>query len=427
MTFSGGGAPNEFSTLNVSIGNMGKESAAEWSYIEQNAPTGSGCPGTVNCNHTYDWSVLDGYVSTAASHNLPFMYFFTEAPPWATGSVGCRTISVGQACRGPVLSSHTADQQAFVTALVTRYNGNNGHGLISSYELGNEEDYEGTFAQYAAQSDLIVKAIKAVNPSAMIVGMGWDHPDGHYAQGGDFDQFWAAWGAIPENSRHLDVVSYHGYPHDANVVPEIVISGAGASGGVGNCASTGYAPCIQAAIARNNVTTFAGGTPALRDTEGSWGHSISSSFQPAYVARMLLLTWAAGVNEQLWYAWDGGSTFGQLSGIPANTSAYQQTYKWMVGSTMTSPCAIQSGAVWTCALTESSGKSALAVWDTTGPSSYSITAGTYSDYKDLSGNTNTVAGGTTSVSIGLQPILLEGNGNGSSPPAAPSGLTAIVQ
>src|SRR5438477_502986 len=71
MNFSGGNAPAEYSTLTVSIGNMGKESAAEWGWIEPNRPVGAGCPGTVNCTHSYDWSTLDGYVATASAHNLP--------------------------------------------------------------------------------------------------------------------------------------------------------------------------------------------------------------------------------------------------------------------------------------------------------------------------------------------------------------------
>ena len=337
MTFSGGNAPSEYAAqpaaITSSMGTMGKESAAEWSYIEQNAPTGSGCPGTTNCTHTYNWTVLDGYVNTAFNHGLPFMFFFTEAPPWATNSVGCRSIAPGQACRGPIVSGHTADQQAFVTALVTRYG-----SKIGSYELGNEEDYQGTWAQYAAQSDLYVKAIKAVSPSALIVGMGWDHPDGHYAQGGDFDQFWSAWGAIPNNSRHLDVVSFHGYPHTfcapSCVVPEIVISNNGlGTQGSGNCATTGYAKCIQNAIARNGVTSFRGGTPLLRDTEGSWGTANYTIPAPAFISRMLLLNWAAGVSEHQWSYPDGGSVYGQLDGITANISAYQQTYNWMAGST----------------------------------------------------------------------------------------------
>src|SRR5439155_6644793 len=286
MTFSGGNAPSEYAAqpvaLTSSMGTMGKESAAEWSYIEQSAPTGSGCPGTTNCTHTYNWTVLDGYVNTAFSHNLPFMFFHTEAPPWATGTTGCRGISAGQACRGAICSgsggpvasctgNHLPDFQAFITALVTRYG-----TKIASYELGNEQDYQGTVAQHATQSELMVNAIHAVNPSAKIVGMGYDHPDGWYSTGGQFDQFWSAWKAISGNHAHLDVVSFHGYPHTfcapSCVVPEIVISNNGlGSQGSGDCATTGFAKCAQNAIARNGVTTFTGGTPLLRDTEGSWG------------------------------------------------------------------------------------------------------------------------------------------------------------
>src|SRR5207247_154494 len=47
----------------VSIGNLGKQSAAQWGWIEPQPPTGSGCPGTVNCTHKYNWATLDDYVA----------------------------------------------------------------------------------------------------------------------------------------------------------------------------------------------------------------------------------------------------------------------------------------------------------------------------------------------------------------------------
>jgi hypothetical protein len=421
-TFFGQTLVNPGSTYpTVPVGNMGKESAAEWSYIEQTAPSGSGCPGTVNCTHTYNWSMLDTYLSTATAHGVPFMFFFTEAPPWATNGVDCRSIPPGQACRGPVVPDHTLDQQAFVTALVNRYNGGS-HGYIGSYELGNETDYAGTPAQYAAQSDRIVKAIKAVNPSALIVGMGWAQPDGYYQSGGAFDQMWAAWKAIPGNSAHLDVVSYHGYPHTANVVPEIVISGAGASGGQGSCASTGFVPCVKAAIARDSVTNFSGGTPKVWDTEGSWGtNSGYSGSQPAFIGRFLLLSWAAGTSQQAWYSWDN-SQWGSISGNSANITAYQQVHNWMIGSTMVSPCALAAGSTWTCTL-GNSGSTYEAVWNTSGSTSFTIPAGAWTSYRDLSGAEKSISGSDTTVSIGTLPILLVGSG---SPVAPPTGLTATT-
>jgi hypothetical protein len=471
MTFDGGDAPSEFATMpgsffpnsgNPAIGAMGKESAAEWAYIEPYAPgsaqanscTMNGATGTkVNPVqgtgvHCYFWSSngggLDNYVATASNNNLPFMYVqIPEQPSWAN-SCGCRSIrlydgSTGQACGGPVKSENTGDLTDYMVNLVTRYNGKNGHGYVHAYELGNEEDFfecgGSTMSEYATHADTLIKAIKSVSvsPTPLIVGMGWDHPDGHYYSGGDFDNFWSSLKSQDPANAHLDVMSYHGYPHECCTYPEIEAIGNSTYGtGLGSCGTTGYIKCVQAAMSRESVTTFTGGAPTIWDTEGSWGSAPSYDVQqPAFISRFLLLGWSAGASQQQWFSWDGGAQYGQLGGNSSNISAYQQTHNWMVGSTMHSPCSIQSATVWTCGLTEANGASALVVWNTAGASSYSIPAGSYSVYKDLSGNTTTIAG-ATSVSIGVQPILLEGNGSGAPPPppanpAPPSGLTATVQ
>ena len=94
---------------------------------------------------------------------------------------------------------------------------------------------------------------------------------------------------------------------------------------------------------------------------------------------------------------------------------------------MTQACAIQSGTVWACSLTEPNGTPAKAVWNTAGSSSFIVGAGVYLNYKDLSGGTASISGAATSVPIGIQPILLEGATGAAGLPAAPTGLTATVQ
>jgi len=389
MDFSNGNPPDEYTTLTVSIGDLGKETAAEWGNIEPTAPTGSGCPGTVNCTHTYNWTRLDSYLTTATAHNLPFQWTWEAAPAWASNNNPT----------GPVTDN--ADFDAFVNTLVTRYNGNNGHGLISAYEVNNETDFSGTVAQLAAQTNRFVNDIKAVNPTALIVGIGMAQPDTYYAPGNMFDQFWADWKAINPNA-HLDVISYHGYPHTGNPVPETIM---GPVSGV-PCTS-GYAACIKAAITRNGLPA----STKIWDTEGSWGCNsassdcngsrdnplLTSAQQVAFVARYLMLTWSAGVSRQNWYSWDEVS-WGRLIGTPAAT-AYQQVENWMVGNTMNQPCTA-TGTVWTCGFSNST----LAVWNTAGSSSYTPAAG-YIHYKDLAGGTTNFTSGSA-ITIGTQPLLL---------------------
>jgi hypothetical protein len=68
-------------------------------------------------------------------------------------------------------------------------------------------------AQLATQSDHLVRDVHSINPTALIVGMAYGVPDTSYPSGNLFDQFWTAWSAIAGNVRHLDAVSFHGYPH----------------------------------------------------------------------------------------------------------------------------------------------------------------------------------------------------------------------
>jgi hypothetical protein len=90
--------------------------------------------------------------------------------------------------------------------------------------------------------------------------------------------------------------------------------------------------------------------------------------------------------------------------------AYQQTYNWMVGNTM-SACA-NSGTVWTCDFTGASGYEAQAVWDASQNCSYGVcTTSNYSfdskyvQYVTVYGQVIPVNGST--VPIGYQPILLQ--------------------
>jgi hypothetical protein len=101
-------------------------------------------------------------------------------------------------------------------------------------------------------------------------------------------------------------------------------------------------------------------------------------------------------------------------------------YNWMTGSSMTAPCSL-ANSVWTCGLTLGNGHSALAVWlnafKSTTTQSYTPPS-QYNVYHDLAGNTTSVSG---AVAIGERPILFENTASTSStPPSAPTGLTAIV-
>jgi hypothetical protein len=85
--------------------------------------------------------------------------------------------------------------------------------------------------------------------------------------------------------------------------------------------------------------------------------------------------------------------------------AYQEVYNWMVGATMSGPCAMAPNSTWTCDLTRPGGYEAQAVWNTLGTTTY-VVPGRYSQSRDLTG-TKAAIPPTKVVTIGIKPILLE--------------------
>jgi hypothetical protein len=361
-----------------SIGALGKGTQVLWPYIEYQ-------------HGSYDWSLLDNYVSSSESHGLAGTFFFTNDtfPRFATGNTGScydsgvkvQTVEIYK-CTAP--PSDWSYFDSFWTAVVQRY------GTRMMYEAFNEfntpEDYSGTTAQLITLVQHFHDVIRATCPNCKI-----GSPNSNGTDQSITDQIFAS-GA---KAQDVDFITFHSY----HATPEVL--------------ATTY---LQ------NIKTVAAKYPALAgkpfyDTEAGWG-SYSVSDKAGYIARAYLMLWSKGASRFYWYAWDN-SAWGTLKGNTALTTAYQQTYSWMVGATMDVPCAIASGTVWTCHLTKS-GVGYLAVWNTAGTSTYTP-AGGYTQYKNLAGNTITLG---ATVSIGTQPILL--GGGAASAPAAPTGLTATV-
>jgi hypothetical protein len=164
--------------------------------------------------------------------------------------------------------------------------------------------------------------------------------------------------------------------------------------------------------------------------------------QMAFVARYYLIVSTLGLVRANWYAYDLGNAWGTLwikNGATTNTNdanqitchetsppyglgsgngcllplgrAYQKIYDWMVGNTLTTPCAA-NGKVYTCGMTKPDGSLLLAVWDTSQScasgvcthSNYTVDP-KYIQYYDMDTTTShPVSGGQ--VQIGAKPILL---------------------
>lgn len=328
----------------------------------------------------FDWSEIDRLVKAAEDHGMDTFFTNDFIPEWATADKrSCRPDR-----RDPSLLKCTSmvadirDWDDFVTALATRYK-----RRMHIYELWNEPWNElfftGRIEDMVTLTTHMDKIIRAIDPEAVIVGPA---PTPHQY----LARYLAAGGV-----RTADVYAVHGYPTRMHATAET--------------SQAWLSQPFKNILAQNGLSS-----KPIWDTEGGWATAKNlddPDEQAAFVARSYLIHWAAGFSRYYWYAWDEpqwGTLWRRDSGPNKSAKAYEQVYHWMVGATMTRPCAEKGGDTWTCGFTRPGGYAAEAVWNTSGSKSYSV-GSQYTQYRDLDGRTVMVNSG--SVEIGPKPILLE--------------------
>jgi len=170
----------------------------------------------------------------------------------------------------------------------------------------------------------------------------------------------------------------------------------------------------------------------LWNGEGSWGSTADSAdiWQDAYarvgvIPRYFALYWSAGVTENFWYGYDftdNGQLYNPTTSqlVQPEANAWILTYNWLSGAVPTqNPFCQNNGTVYHCDFTEASGLAASLVWDTQygqncssmsvpvvcGTTNYTVPSQFNKDWVDLGASIHSA---TSSVMIGSNPILLEG-------------------
>ena len=165
--------------------------------------------------------------------------------------------------------------------------------------------------------------------------------------------------------------------------------------------------------------------------EGSWnipyspGNLWSDPYaQAGFIPRFFALYWSAGLTLNMWYSYDtnDGQLFFPSAGKlnePAATS-WNLTYNVLVGaSPINTPFCSNNGTVYTCDFMEADGSVAELIWDAQygqncsqmtnpiicGSTNHSVPVQFNKDWVDVTG---IVHGSATTVTIGANPILLEG-------------------
>lgn len=372
-------------------------------------------------NGTYDWSVLDTRVNQALAAGADLLYDLARTPTFAqcsatnkrcgsgvpvTCSYGDGGTGAGQ-CYPPNdlnVDGTGANQYwiDWVTAVATRY-----RTRIKFYEIWNEPDitgmWQGTNAQLIRMeqdahciivgtgcSTLSHYSQTGIDPSALITTPAFTSTTSGTTVANATSAYLQAGGGA-----YADVIAFHGY--------------------LGKDKPAEYFLNTFAAM-QNAMATASQQSKPLFDTEGSWGSTpwiYDPDQQQSWLARYMLVQQSAGIRRFYWYSWDKGTNplWSHSSGISPAGIAHGQVSEWITGATLTTPC-MNIGTVWTCSYTKPNGYQSMAVWDTSqtcsggvcSSSSFKVPSG-YTYWQDLDGNKNRIS--TTSIRIGLKPILLE--------------------
>jgi hypothetical protein len=340
-----------------------------------------------------------------------------STPQWAAADASSCRLKAGlmQCTSGPV---NVADWTDFITAVMGHYNGVT-MPHVRYYELWNEANEPDYWT--GAKADMVALAAAAypiihADPHSMLLTPSVAGPVGDVAQ--ISGTTWMAGYLDAGGARYADGGAFHGYIALTGVTPYPMPEEDSTSGCVPfkSCAGS---IITKATMLRQVFDAHGLAGKPMFETEGSWGNGnvTDPDTQTAWLARYYLLQ--AGLRSTLnlqmvaWFAWGWAPGSSEQWGTIEDDAraptpaaiAYDQVYDWLVGAEVNQPCSSTADGTWTCALTRSAGYQALAVWNTQGSRSYIPGAG-YADYRDLAGNTVTIAAGAP-VTIGAKPVLLE--------------------
>jgi hypothetical protein len=135
---------------------------------------------------------------------------------------------------------------------------------------------------------------------------------------------------------------------------------------------------------------------------------LSEDEASSFIARALIINWAAGVQRVFWYAFDNGymgMTEPDGKTPKKNAHAYAVVQGWLEGARM-GACVDHSGALWGCNITLKNGKQGVITWSPRGNTRWHIPADfhpqTVSDVQGVRRPFHAKV-----VEVGISPVLLE--------------------
>jgi hypothetical protein len=352
--------------------------------------------------NVYNWTQMDQEVAAAQKAGIKnITYAFYDVPAWASSdpTESCGGNPNG-ACAAP---KNVTDFTNFVKAFATRYKGE-----VTTYELWNEFTSStswksGNATQLLTFTAAAYNTIKKVDPNATVIGPSTDkqHEEGSTIP--LLEQYLQAGGA-----KYAQGLAFHGYACNESL-------GGKCGKSPSNIDCVDPIDCAGQPLINeiNNIRTVeknAGVSLPLYDTEGGvGGNGVSEAGEgqisnitlaQAYIARWYIIQASYGVKLAVWFNYRAGDK--QNTFTNATYTAYNQTFKLLVGSTI-SPC-VSSKFIWSCPIILSNGTQGLIVWDQNATVSYKP-ASQYLKYQELDGGVGTISG---NIKLTVAPVLLYG-------------------
>ncbi len=408
-------------------------------------------------NGSYSWTKLDDQLAADFTHGVSVAFYtLSRTPSWASSDPGDPNCNYGNGqCDPPsdLNSDGSGEDKYWRTWVQTIAQHANDpsylktHAHIAYWEIWNEVDrsntishqnstnqsYQGTFAQlvrmtedarcvilgvgtihnypkagkttacsssYSGLSAPIDATAKIVMPSSHTESKGQLSVAQNFLYCNDSPPAGSECTTGSAGAEAVDIINFHMKPgNEPTILPETQITTMVTSGqGVLQSAE-------QSKPFWNGESGYSG--------KGWTGSYTDVDMQASFVPRYFLIQWSLGVSSINWYTWDiSNDLWTSKHGASLAATAWQTTYGWMVGATLTAPCSA-AGDIWTCGLTLSSGVAAEAMWD----ASKSCSGGTcttsshtvdskWTTYQDITGASHSVPS-THKVAVGIKPILLQ--------------------
>lgn len=327
----------------------------------------------------YNWQILDQRVDQAERNRQKLlMVVGGYAPAWASMDENADLSDLPQTfCyRCDQHPRRPADWQAWVTDLTTRYKGRS----IDSWEIWNEPNfpprhpwcpdeascrsglgsgYRGTPEQLLELQNEAARLIRQADPQAKVVSAGVSYHHRNY-----FDYFLRIGGG-----RQADAIGYHLYvegPPELSMPHVLALRGLMQDNGVGNkplwnteSAIEQISPDLDLAVRHARASGVA---PPSKD-----------DLAPAYLARWMVIGWAAGFERLYHYAWDDQHNWpssptrvnrqtNAIQGINDAGEAFRQVRQWMVGQRLVRMETGQNDGLWRAVLQDDKGQASQIMW-----------------------------------------------------------------